>query len=147
MSGSRCRSRRRSHSRSGSRRSSSPPRTDPKGSARSTRSARPSSAVDDRMNLDGHAAIVTGGGQGIGRGIALALAAEGADIAVFDVNLASAQNVAAVVTAQGLRALALEVDVTDHARVTAATKEVVTSFKHLDLLVNNAGWTPNEPFA
>jgi len=99
------------------------------------------------MNLDGHAAIVTGGGQGIGQGIALALAAEGADIAVFDVNLTAAQDVAAVITAQGRRALALEVDVTDHARVEATTKEVVAAFRHLDLLVNNAGWTPNEPFA
>jgi 2-hydroxycyclohexanecarboxyl-CoA dehydrogenase len=99
------------------------------------------------VNLDGHAAIVTGGGQGIGRGIALALAAEGADIAVFDVNLTSAQDVAAVITARGRRALALEVDVTDHARVEAATKEIAAAFGHLDLLVNNAGWTPNEPFA
>ena len=99
------------------------------------------------MNLDGQTAIVTGGGQGIGRGIALALAAEGANIAVFDVNATAAGDVAAAVKAQGRRALALEVDVTDHARVEAATREVAGAFGHLDLLVNNAGWTPNEPFA
>src|SRR5262249_7599687 len=147
MSGSRCRSRRRSRSRSASRRSSSPPRTDPRASARSTRSARPSSAADDGMNLDGQAAIVTGGGQGIGRGIALTLAGEGADIAIFDVNLTTAREVGTVIKAGGRRALPLEVDVTDHARVLAAVKEVAAAFGHLELLVNNAGWTPNEPFA
>src|SRR5262245_12290212 len=99
------------------------------------------------MSLDGQAAIVTGGGQGIGRGIALALAAEGASIAVFDVNAKAAEDAAAEVRAQGRRALALEVDVTDHARVEGATREAAATFGRLDILVNNAGWTPNEPFA
>jgi len=99
------------------------------------------------MNVDVQAAIVTGGGQGIGRGIALTLAGEGADIAIFDVNLTAARDVATVIKAGGRRALPLEVDVTDHARVLAAVKEVAAAFGHLDLLVNNAGWTPNEPFA
>jgi 2-hydroxycyclohexanecarboxyl-CoA dehydrogenase len=99
------------------------------------------------MSLEGQAAIVTGGGQGIGRAIAVALAAEGADVAVFDVNAKAAGEVAGAIRAQGRRALALEVDVTDLARVEAATAEVVTAFGRLDVLVNNAGWTPNEPFA
>jgi len=99
------------------------------------------------VDLEGYAAIVTGGGQGIGRGIALALAAEGADVAVLDVNRAAAGEVAAEVRAMGRRALALEVDVTDLARVEAATKEVVATLGRLDVLVNNVGWTPNEPFA
>jgi 2-hydroxycyclohexanecarboxyl-CoA dehydrogenase len=99
------------------------------------------------VDLDGQAAIVTGGGQGIGRGIALALAGAGADVALFDVNGAAAGEVAAEVRARGRRAIALDVDVTDLARVEAATAEVVAAFGRLDVLVNNAGWTPNEPFA
>jgi 2-hydroxycyclohexanecarboxyl-CoA dehydrogenase len=99
------------------------------------------------MELGGRSAIVTGGGQGIGRGIALALAAAGADVAVLDVNLAATSEVATMVRERGPRGLALEADVTDGARVESAIAEVVRSFGRLDVLVNNAGWTPNEPFA
>jgi len=99
------------------------------------------------MSLGDHAAIVTGGGQGIGRGIALALAREGADVAIFDVNKATGAESAAAIRDQGRRALALGVDVTDLSSVEAATAEVVATFGRLDVLVNNAGWTPNEPFA
>jgi 2-hydroxycyclohexanecarboxyl-CoA dehydrogenase len=99
------------------------------------------------VDLDGHAAIVTGGGQGIGRGIALALAAQAADVAIFDVDGAAARAVAAELRAAGRRGLALDVDVTDLARVEAATREVVAELGRLDVLVNNVGWTPNEPFA
>lgn len=98
------------------------------------------------MDLEGQAAIVTGGGQGIGRGIALALAAEGADVAVLDLNAAAAGEVTAGIRARGRRAVALEVDVTDLPRVEAATAEVVAAFGRLDVLVNNVGWTLNEPF-
>jgi 2-hydroxycyclohexanecarboxyl-CoA dehydrogenase len=97
--------------------------------------------------LAGQVAVVTGGGQGIGRGIALALAGEGADVAVLDVNRAAAETVAGEVRGRGRRALALGVDVTDLAGVEAATAEVVAALGRLDVLVNNAGWTPNEPFA
>ena len=97
--------------------------------------------------LDGQAALVTGAGQGIGLGIALALAAAGADVALLDTNGAAASDAAAAVRAHGRRALPLVADVTDLARVDAAMAEAVTAFGRLDVLVNNAGWTPNEPFA
>jgi 2-hydroxycyclohexanecarboxyl-CoA dehydrogenase len=96
------------------------------------------------LDLNGRIAIVTGGAQGIGRGIAEALAAEGAAVAIFDVNLAAAHEVAGAI---GTRAFALPVDVTDAAAVERAVKDVVGRWGGLDILVNNVGWTPNEPFA
>jgi 2-hydroxycyclohexanecarboxyl-CoA dehydrogenase len=99
------------------------------------------------MTLDGQVAIVTGGGQGIGRGIALALATEGANVAVFDVNRAAARETADAIGKGGRRALAIEVDVTDLDQVETATTDVLAAFARLDVLVNNAGWTPSEPFA
>ena len=98
------------------------------------------------MDLAGQSAIVTDGGQGIGRGIVLALAGRGADVAIFEINRQAAEAVAAEVRALGRRALPLEVDVTALARVQAATKEVAAEFGRLDILINNVGWTPNEPF-
>ena len=98
------------------------------------------------MNLQGQAAIVTGGGQGIGRGIALALAADGADVAIFDVNENAANETVTAIHGQGHRALAVRVDVTDLAHVEVATAEVRAEFGRLDVLVNNVGWTLNEPF-
>ena len=98
------------------------------------------------MDLKGQAALVTGGGQGIGRGIVLALAAAGADVAVLDVNPAAAAATAALVDGGGGHGLALEADVTDLGAVETAVDAAVRAFGRLDILVNNAGWTPNEPF-
>ena len=94
----------------------------------------------------GQVAIVTGGGQGIGRGIALALAAAGADVAVFDINEKAAGETVNELHAIGKRGLAIKVDVTDLAHVEVATAEVRAELGRLDILVNNVGWTPNEPF-
>ncbi len=96
--------------------------------------------------LAGQVALVTGGGQGIGRGIALVLAADGADIAVLDVNGTAAGGVAGEVRALGRRGLAVEADVTDRGAVERAMREMLDTLGRLDVLVNNVGWTPNEPF-
>ena len=85
-------------------------------------------------------ALVTGGGGGIGRAIALGLAAEGIAVAVADRRLASAEEVAAEVTAAGGEALAVQVDVADAAACAEAVDTVVHRLGGLDVLVNNAGF-------
>lgn len=93
------------------------------------------------MDFKGKVAIVTGGGQGIGRSIALTLARHGSALAVLDVNLEQAQGVAEEARGLGVAALALKVDVVDHAAALAAVKEVVEKLGRVDILVNNAGIT------
>jgi len=98
------------------------------------------------MKLSGKTALVTGGGRGIGRGIALALAAEGAQVAVLDIDGAAARAVAAEVNGLGAKGLALEADLTRRAEVERAVAETVAQFGQLDVLVNNAGWDRMAPF-
>ena len=84
-------------------------------------------------------AIVTGGAQGIGQGICLRLAEEGAKVAIFDVNLDEANKTAQDIERSGGTALALKVDVTKSAEVETAVKQVISKFGRVDILVNNAG--------
>jgi meso-butanediol dehydrogenase / (S,S)-butanediol dehydrogenase / diacetyl reductase len=84
-------------------------------------------------------AIVTGGGSGIGRGIVLCMAREGADVAIPDIQDDNAQRVAKEVEALGRNALALHVDVTRTADVEAMLADVRRRFGRIDALVNNAG--------
>jgi NAD(P)-dependent dehydrogenase (short-subunit alcohol dehydrogenase family) len=91
------------------------------------------------VTLAGQAALVTGGGRGIGRAIALALARAGAAVAVLARSAEQLADVVAAITASGGRAIALSADVTDRAAVEAAVAEAERRLGALDLLVNNAG--------
>jgi 3-oxoacyl-[acyl-carrier protein] reductase len=90
--------------------------------------------------LQGHAAFVTGSARGLGRAIAERLAAEGAAVAVADVDLPAAEDAAAALrTGLGARALAVQVDVRDAAAVAGAMERAAAELGVLDILVNNAG--------
>jgi 3-oxoacyl-[acyl-carrier protein] reductase len=90
--------------------------------------------------LDGKVAVVTGAASGIGRGIAIAFAGEGADIAVVDIaQQDQAASVLAAVTALRRRALFVRCDVSREADVAAMTSAVLGHFGRVDILVNNAG--------
>lgn len=91
------------------------------------------------MDVTGKISIVTGGGRGIGRGICLALARNGADIVVADIIPENAQAVADEVGALGRRALPLSLDVTNQQSVDGMTQNALNHFGAIDILVNNAG--------
>ena len=93
--------------------------------------------MNDR--LAGRSAYVTGASRGIGRGIALALAAEGASVIVTDIALADAESVAAEIRAAGGRAEAHVVDVTKWGDLVAVVDYAERHFGHLDIAINCAG--------
>jgi 2-hydroxycyclohexanecarboxyl-CoA dehydrogenase len=98
------------------------------------------------VRLRDRVAVVTGGASGIGRAIALAMAREGARVAVLDLNDAGAVAVAAeIVTASG-DARPWQVDVSDPARVDLVVGEVVSGWGTVHVLVNCAGWDQPRPF-
>jgi 7-alpha-hydroxysteroid dehydrogenase len=99
----------------------------------------------DRFGLGGKVAVVTGAGQGIGRGIAVGLAEAGADVVLAARTESDLDEVAGLVRGAGRRALVVPTDVTDAAALEHLVASTVETFGRLDVLVNNAGGTMPRP--
>jgi NAD(P)-dependent dehydrogenase (short-subunit alcohol dehydrogenase family) len=93
----------------------------------------------ERFSLAGKRALVTGAGRGIGYALATALAEAGADVAIVDLDRASAEAAAQQIEALGVRSMAIEADVTDAAQVGEMVQQVIAAWGGLDIGVNNAG--------
>lgn len=91
------------------------------------------------MSFAGKVALVTGAGSGMGLAAARAFAAEGASVALADVNEAAARAAAGQLLAAGHKAIAIKCDVTDEAQVKAMVEQTVAAFGRLDAAFNNAG--------
>ncbi len=95
----------------------------------------------DAILLTGKVALVTGGGSGIGRGIAIAMAEFGADVAIIDINAEAAEEAASRIREKGARALVVIADVMDRDAVRSAVATIAETLGRIDILVNNAGGT------
>jgi 7-alpha-hydroxysteroid dehydrogenase len=96
-------------------------------------------SMHERFRLDGKVAVVTGGGRGIGRGIALGLAESGADVCVVARRQTDLDDVVKEIEDRGRRGLGLAADVMDFSAMPRVLDRVVDTFGHLDIMVNNAG--------
>ena len=97
------------------------------------------------MDFNGKTALITGAARGIGKTIALQLAAQGADIAFTDLS-DEVEVVKSEIESQGRRCLAFRTNVTDGEAVDAMVKEIVGAWERIDILVNNAGITRDNLF-
>jgi 3-oxoacyl-[acyl-carrier protein] reductase len=93
------------------------------------------------MQLNGKLAVITGGGRGIGRSMAVAFAEKGAHVAVLDLNAADLETTVATCTAAGVRAQFYVCNVANEDAVIATLDAVVNDFGRLDIMANNAGIT------
>ncbi|NLG18089.1 MAG: 3-oxoacyl-[acyl-carrier-protein] reductase [Fibrobacter sp.] len=93
------------------------------------------------MDLSSKSALVTGGGRGIGKEIAMALAKAGCDVAISDIDLQTAQATASELEGLGRKSLAIKGDVSNAADVEAMFASFIEKFGKIDILVNNAGIT------
>jgi NAD(P)-dependent dehydrogenase (short-subunit alcohol dehydrogenase family) len=103
--------------------------------------------MGQQLDLTDRVALVTGGGAGLGRAIAVALGRAGADVVVADIDVARAQSTVDLVEQAGRRGLACETDVLDTDQIRAAFARASEEFDRLDILVNNAGGVSIRPFA
>ena len=95
------------------------------------------------FSLEGKKALITGGGRGIGRAIALTMAEAGADVAVTARTVSQVESVAAEINAAGKRSIALPADVSDPVSVREMVDRVNAEFGEIDILINNAGISAN----
>ena len=93
------------------------------------------------IDLSSKCALVTGGGRGIGKEIALRLATAGCDVAISDLDLETANATAAEIQKLGRKSIAIKADVSNSADVEAMFKTFLDTFEKIDILVNNAGIT------
>lgn len=93
------------------------------------------------MQLNGKLAVITGGGRGIGRAMALAFARKGANVAVLDLNLADLDQTTQLCIATGVRALSYVCNVAQEDAVVATFDKIVADFGRFDIMLNNAGIT------
>lgn len=98
------------------------------------------------QRFQGKTVIVTGGGGGIGGATARRFAAEGANVAVYDMNMDAAEKVAADIRASGGQATAFQCDITNRAQVDSAVAATQAQLGPVAVLVNNAGWDIFKPF-
>ncbi|MES2005897.1 MAG: SDR family oxidoreductase [Bacteroidota bacterium] len=103
--------------------------------------------MNNTQKLKGQSALVTGANSGIGKGVALALANEGANVVVnYVTHPEAAEEVVTQIKSNGGNAIALQADVSNEAQVQAMFQEMYRQFGTIDILVNNAGLQKDAPF-
>jgi len=95
--------------------------------------------MDNRFDLSGRVALITGGGSGLGLAIGVARAPHGASVAVLDIDTTLAQEAVSTISSIGPKALAIDGDVTDSQTPNKCINTVLEEFGTIDILVNNAG--------
>jgi NAD(P)-dependent dehydrogenase (short-subunit alcohol dehydrogenase family) len=101
--------------------------------------------TENRFDITGKVAFVTGAASGLGQRMAQTLARAGVSVAIADINLPGAQETAAALCAEGLAALACAIDVTDPESIHQAVSQTIHTFKRLDIGVNAAGVAGGRP--
>jgi len=101
--------------------------------------------MSDLFDLNGKVALVTGGAGGLGSAIAVALAEAGADVAIADLKLDSADEVSSQIKAKGKKTITVSVDVTKEQSVADMVKKVMDEFAHIDILVTAHGLAIRKP--